>query len=1328
MGFFSFLNTETKTATPPERKHMPSGWESVPPVVLEHISRSPEVIPNSVRVVESALTGAHEAVRTMIWADHVKHMARSFYECWQGLRDFGFIGKDRKGWKPPSIEIIKHGEGSRFQHREDFFDADEIQFRNFGFRDLATVTMFGNATGMFEELASVNEVRDGGYGQGTKIVMCALLANAQDRREVIDLILNDPKSGLTKEEKRELSQYQTQLEREEDFQQEDSPFFATIQACDEDGHYFRVYCYRESLKFDRRPLWTLKFLVVQLDPAKIASEDKNTVITSLHHPTKEIQEAFSHAQENILDVHPQYPSETSLVKPEEGSESMLMTTISSEKTEAKPLIGSWSIEILQESSPKIYFRGTHMIPQALRDMKLFCFSYNIASVGPETFGTVNRVSNSTAVSGPIPDMIRASIASCRDSKVWAKIFRAYIEYAPSDGITSTDDEQRYPEFSPLFEKYKALSPQVIDTIIYAFNEVFPRAERHFAYNADAIHSYQFLSGKDCMCPLFPKGPLVEYLRSTLKVLPIESLVESELKKNGQTIKSNEGFLRLIKIPQHALREDEKRPPEDMVLDCMLTTLSFEKTGLSYYITNDGRLEITMKSVPIEGPHQSLQRSFDHGKKVEDNSTIKFLSFMQSMKSLGFSTQLWANEWCTEFGVHDNQPFLSYGTASYSYGFFPREYRKEDRDKPHVECKLVIRGNVEKLVRILGKLDEKTQSINPDWSKRKTEADSLELILTNLREQADKGQVALRDLDRAKEKLDEFIKESERRKKEAEQIQRSLSSDILARLPWRERMSGPGGTYLTGSNEWITSRRVGRRGPLLQALFTESAFAHSSMPFLVDQASYDNASIAKEEGRERVSFGNTVWKAHWRTNAPSYYPTNCYDTAKETTDGILLESEAIVPVPATFVGFQGWLPYNPKDENGYLDVQDDGLVETEKDVIPTNREIILPVSGEYSILYISFPWKSSDSASVPTLMFDAIHNHYVIIFPPDLQGSGDSAKANRLPILPKGTRIYLKKKEANADNNEFIEHQLEDRKESYELLLKTPITKYEELDDETKGVLELIHSRGSALSRDQIVTIIYLFWKKRRLYDPQPEGADRIISLIKSGKGNCQVGAVPLLELLRYAGIPCRVRSVHTDNDGTGILDSVGHLAIEWFGESGTLHYLDPPNSKISPEFSQQIAQNILHNVSFTVLDVEALRGQAHTPTAQIPIDIALQLSALNEHKGVALTSTFLQDAANLSTTQKQISVDMRKRMIGELAKAIREDKEKKETSPDDPAHNLSIQYANILIERLRQLSADIETLRLAQTDITGGKEMLLKHDFIAREAEALVREIVGAVL
>ena len=1169
-------------------------YMDLPRNIVDTIIGDDAIVPETIEVSPSMITGSWEPVRAMVCTDYALDTARGAYEAVQGMTDFGWLQKQDENWKSPGIFLHTDDQKIRYDGQMKLVGSSAISFENSGMLPSENVTTLGTAAALFQAQGGIG-MRDGGYGQELKVFSTVAVSSIQDRITAMKLHLADDKSGLTEDEKHKIKTTITELEHLPEVVRQNSNTFVTIQSKDRNGKYYRVYCVRMPIEFDEKPQWKEMFIKYELKEELLGEDQKDRVIITVHNPDDITLQAFSHMPENLLDCDPQFQldSSTSLVRDIKDMPPPFETKTfkSDELPPVEGMQGEYQVTQIK-GKPGVFFRNSRMKPQV--DFSTL-FGWNITDLDPKAIAIVNRTANSTRVSGPVGDIIRTCVANMTSQADWKMLLEEF-QHAAIKGRDLSDLPIE------LQIKNTAGKNEIVETAIArAFAEVWPDAQQYFASSQEEIDFYNafFQPKKPLSCPILPECNFSSFLAGS-GVTQIKEKIGRELaeKLNFQPYSSTKlRYCILGPENEKYLRRNsgEKSTSEQRIYDFMQTVVMprmKDANGIRYRISPSGGIIIQIKDLLPEpysqisqsvNPFQSNLLSDPTQQRIRSTAIIQL---MYDLEAHGLSARFeryYEGNVLTK--LPDGRHLLVEGELT---------YRNETG-----QSTIRITGDMVRLFELKTKLDALTKGEHPEWSDRENDTDS---------------QV----------QIEERIKELKR---------------LEASLDRRTRTVVKRGSPLANNSAHDRIRRSSRSASAYQPSIdryqggandaTEMAFSSGSGGFIVKSKDVGRPPFESDQNgahrEERSRYRQSDYLISWYDQTPpDHYPLAAYELIAQESDKITVYNQERDYVPVLAPDNESvWTTYSPDTFYNHLNRNAgrepiyDGVIEFTKRCIlhpDGGTETLLPIDGKkYQLVYIQLPLDDSEEApNVPSVLYDRINQQYSLQF---REGS------DALSSIPPGTRLYVKKRtEATGSDEAFLMTQHPDYYQS----LAKPVAKIENLDFEAQQLIRQIQ-KLPLLTRSEKVSAIYRFWEKRRRYDDQGIKADSIEKLIESGIGECIHAAVPYTDLLRLAGVPCRLRIVYLDNHATGRIQPPTHLIVEVLDDQGMWTSIDPPNAKVTEQFAAKVAYHALTGTGFSLIDAPELeRGMRQAPEVPLPSSLEDTIAQMSDRQGIRLDAITIQ--------------------------------------------------------------------------------------------------------
>ncbi len=703
-------------------------YMDLPINIVDTIIEDESIVPETIEVSPSMITGSWEPVRAMVCADYALDTARGAYEAVQGMTDFGWLQKQDENWKLPGIFLHTDNQKIRYDGQMKLDGSSAISFENSGMLPSENVTILGTAAALFEAQGGTG-MRDGGYGQGLKVFSTVAVSSIQDRITAMRLHLADDKSGLTEGEKHKIKTTITKLEQLPEVVRQDSNTFVTIQSKDRNDKYYRIYCVRIPVKFDEKPQWKELFIKYELKEELLEEDQKDRVIITVHNPDDITLQAFSHMPENLLDCDPQFQldSPTSLVRNIKTMPPPFKTKTF--KSDELPPVEGMQVgyQVTQiEGKPGVFFRNSRMKPQG--DFSTL-FGWNITDLDPKAIAIVNRTTNSTRVSGPVGDIIRTCVANMTSQADWRMLLEEF-QHATIKGRDLSDLPIE------LQIKNTAGKSKAVETAIArAFAEVWPDAQQYFASSQEEIDFYNvfFQPKKSLSCPILPECNFSSFLAGS-GVTKIKEKIGRELAEKLNFHPSSSKQLRyciLGRENEEYLRQNAgaKSTPEQRIYDFIQTVIAprvKDANKIRYKISSSGGIVIQFEDIFPEPYYQLAQsnspfQSHLLSDRVQQNvGGATIIQFMYDLEAQGLSVRFedyYEGNVLTK--LPDGQHLLVEGELNHRNEIGQNTIR--------------ITGDMTRLFGLKTKLDALTKTEHPEWSDRVNDTDSQAKIEERIQE-------------------------------------------------------------------------------------------------------------------------------------------------------------------------------------------------------------------------------------------------------------------------------------------------------------------------------------------------------------------------------------------------------------------------------------------------------------------------------------------------------------------------------------------------------------------------------------------------------------------
>lgn len=1199
-------------------------WKDVPAALCLQIENATDINPNPeipMLFETIGLTGSYEATRTMVYVDYALGMSRSAYEGNQGTEDFGW-NTLIPNWEPPGIFVAQDDQDlTRYDGTTSLAHSRVVAWVNSGILDVKSILNLDSDDTNFVS-TDENPDRKGGFGQGAKVMLNLFVANKTDRINALELYLEKNDSHLHPEQRQQIRNAVDKLKLSLEVEGENDTF-ATVQAKGSDGIYRRTYCYRTPYRSNGRDLWKLRYIVVELDPEKIQASEQDKVIFAVHYPDMALTESLDGMRENMLETDPFYPNKHSLVRDQESDRPTVIINntrcnlTSGQAYDNDTHYGVCDVERIDRSicqpdrppvSGKIYFRGTHMIPEEKADMRLI-YDYNIAKLDSKARSRVARSSNSSYVSGPITEIVSDTVSQIDKPSDWLRILDLAQE------VTSSDYSVYYfPELSPRTIKDWVGKQPVYDALKNAFNLKYPQANQKVARSQSDLDAYREFTGDDTPIPIVSSDRLVDFL-SEAGIVDIKAtndeLIEKKLLVKHKTGRSE--IVRAERVNELIRNSEEYRlimagGPIDQDTFIKLAFVqndifNFSEYAKSYGIDAPQGKHALLFQFLTGNQIEKLIRQLGHLNKLENSdprSMAIILAAIDSGIDIRFETT--KNAHITTVTQIELSP-------SGNIVIFSGESLRADSEWS--SGSVIIHGKAVDLLKIQNDLDVTIGLRHPDIIESRSEnefSSTLKIINETLSALAPGQTVNAATLENITQILTT-----------AKQAQDKVNATLEKLSGQRKKLTSNNGVI---NGALLTGDFPG--GGRVSKLYREGIMLASSSHSSISILSRDRETIAKRrESGETESFGGNDLKCVLYGNAHhnDLYPVEAYENLEYIEGGMKRSNEYNNLVIAEDPENGPWRYYHPATGPGYLNrisdnyVHYDGFFEFQRELMPVSYEAVLPVDvNKYEIAYIQFPAEIGSEAPIPpVLMYDTVNRQY------SLQFSGEDTK-EVLKTLPAGTRIYFKVRTPESIGEQPIpEKDLIDNHPQYYKAITTSLIKVDHLDNEARSFIELLANRKPPLNRQETMAAAYRFWNKRRLYDDEGVVCDSIEELIRLGVGVCNEAEPPMTQIPRLFSVPTRTRIAYSDQERQGNLSPPFHAITEYLNDEGQWEAWDPPNSRTTKNYSQKLANQAVAGHVPEVFDSNSLgRGDSRNDVI-LPDDINLALDRVSVNNGDIIT-------------------------------------------------------------------------------------------------------------
>lgn len=1240
-------------------KAMMNQWDEVPPALTYHISTAEDIKQESIRFESIGIAASYEAVSTMVATDYALGLARSCYEVFQGQVDFKGKKSD-PNWQPPREYIYRmNGTVETYDGTQSTEGARAISKTNSHKMDRGKMLNF-DSDGT-KRLSDDNEKRMGGFGQGTKIELALSVANKQDRINILNLILS--RGGL---KDWEIEKFEKTIERLQfSLKNEgENETFSTVQSQGHDGRYYRIYCYREPYVTNDVELWKLKYIVCDLDEAKIPVNELGQTIVSVHNPDPEFCRVLDAARENILLIDPEYSSPSSLVRVENDARSTVKIEITHHESKEKDkksifddkiyLPGSFDVERLRRQNKdggRIYFRKLRLLPEEDPQMNLV-FDYNLDNMDAEAAKVFKRTSNSTYVTGPISEVISQTIGRMTNVEDWAVLFKTLEQLTTTGGEIDTDS---WPELCPTPPKFNSKNVVVNDIkspVYTAFMSVWPNSGGKFCENEAQSRIYSVLRNEKVPMPVIPWGGMEKFLYFEGNVKSVRREIDDEMSRRFNLKQES---IRVDITSKESLENARENPNYKLIMDDGPLTMEkfiqiafvdndifdIRTKGKTYYV--DAPYGKHVIDIVFSDPHllSNIFWEINHG--YIDANDQKQLFLLMAINS-GLDLNI------LQSSIYSEERSTSYFRTDQGENI--RVEGETQRDEKHGDnCRLRFGGSFDQISNILSIMDQSVGKDRPNLiaarpgNEFQETADTIQSVIDTLKPGE---KVTGETLNSVKKMLTDAATKQE----EAQNALAEFKGEVKRRIGGQTGGGDINGAQMTGEfREGGNYSSINREGVAMGR--SSRANSYRSRPRMNNEKSGGTQNKEKELVFKRPDYKIMMYDGR---QIDDFHPLEAYETLSYH-NGEILQENRFNDVVSAEAGNGLWRSYNSSQGPGYIERQNtkqnefnyDGIIEASLTILPISGETVLPVDAlKYDIVYIQLPINSDETPDPPFLMKDLINDQFQIIF------SQPGQKSDMIKVLPRGTRIYIKEK---SKTDQTDEQRLAVKHPEYFNRLSETLIVEEKLkqDREAEKVLRNIRDRVPPLTRREKVQAVNDFWYKRRLYDNEGIKANSIEELIQSGVGVCAESEIGMNQMLRFVGVKCRTRAGYPDSRQSGQMTPPLHAEIEFLNDDGMWEKWDPPNSRATDAYSKKMAKNAAVGKVPTIFDAGSLGRGQNTKTIKLPKDIVEIMEKVHIRKGADIGS----DTADILTRVLHGEKVDPEPIISELTKEFAQSKEAK---------------------------------------------------------------------